>query len=113
VARLTLVGIEAGTEPIVAASRHGLDFSKPDESVLKERGFVRGKARQRIAGTGSAAPHAEVYRSFSRLSRHANARCCQDRGNELRERFEDNSLSRSHQRLLNFPKENLADSIRI
>ena len=51
-----LVGIEAGAEAIVAASTHGLDFSKPGESILKERVFVRGEAGQWIAGTGGAAP---------------------------------------------------------
>ena len=64
VARQTLVGVEARAESIVAASTHGLDFSKPGEPILKERVFVRGEAGQWIAGTGRAAPHPGVDGSF-------------------------------------------------
>jgi hypothetical protein len=112
-ARLTLVGIEAGTEAIVAASRDGLDFSEPDESILKESVFIRRKTWQGIAGTRRAAPHPGVDGRFQRLSRHANARRCQNRGNESFERFAENLLSRGHEPLLSFTKEKCIRLIRI
>ena len=41
VARQTLVGIEAGTEAVVRALGHDLDFSEPRLPILEERNFVR------------------------------------------------------------------------
>src|SRR5262249_58944812 len=61
VARETLVGVEAGTEPVVRTFGHDLDISEPCLPILEERSFVCGETLQRSAGTRRATAHAWVY----------------------------------------------------
>jgi len=61
VAREALVGVEAGTEAVIRAFGHDLDFSEPGLPILEERSFVRSKTLQRSASTRRAAAHARVY----------------------------------------------------
>jgi hypothetical protein len=63
VARETLVGVEAGTEPVVRAFGHDLDISEPPLPILEERSFVRSKTIQRGAGIRRVTAHTWVYRS--------------------------------------------------
>jgi hypothetical protein len=61
VARETLVGVEAGTEPVVRTFGDDLDISEPCLPILEERSFVCGETLQRSAGTRRATAHAWVY----------------------------------------------------
>jgi hypothetical protein len=61
VAREALVGVEAGTEAVIRAFGHDLDFSEPGLPILEERSFVPRKTLQRSASTRRAAAHARVY----------------------------------------------------
>jgi len=72
VARETLVGVEAGTEAVVRAVGHGLDFREPGLPILEKRSFVRCQTLQRTAGTRRATPHARVYRGGSGLTQSAD-----------------------------------------
>jgi hypothetical protein len=56
-----LVGVEAGTEPVVRAFGDDLDISEPRLPILEERSFVCGETRQRSARTRWVTAHAWVY----------------------------------------------------
>jgi hypothetical protein len=60
-AREALIGVEAGTQAVVRAFGHDLDFSEPGLPILEERSFVRRKTLQRSTGTRRATAHARVY----------------------------------------------------
>ena len=94
-ARQALVGVEARPKPIVVASCHDLDLSEPGESVFKERTFVRSKALQRTASACRTGAHPRICGHFHRLSRRANARRCQNCGNECAELLQQLSVALS------------------
>jgi hypothetical protein len=63
VTRETLVGVEAGTEAVIRALAHNLDFGKPGLPILEEGSFVRLKTLERSAGTRRTTAHARVDRT--------------------------------------------------
>jgi hypothetical protein len=95
VAGETLVRVKAGTEAIVRAIGHDLDFGKPALPILKERCFVRSKAGQRTAGACRATAHAGVYRTGPGLSQ-IEAASGQRHGNRCTETLEGNSPDNLH-----------------
>jgi hypothetical protein len=97
VARETLVGVEAGPEPIVRASLHNLDFSEPALPILKECSFVGSKAFQGSAGTRRATAHARVYWGWFGLTESADA-WGQGHSHDSAKRFACNSPEFHHYR---------------
>jgi hypothetical protein len=87
VAREALVGVEARSEAVVAASRYHLDFCKPVDPVLEKGGFVGSKVIQGIAGPWRSAPHSRIDRPFDRFAPGASAWHYQGCENESKENF--------------------------